>query len=363
MGNFGKWLWGIIILSIISILVGLFAPAPFGAMANSKKMGESVQAALVENGFDTLKTNMSGNVARLIGDVGSEDAKTSAISIAKNAQCQKCAKREAGKRWHVVDGSGINIKKVIPTQSPYTLAGTCTADGGVVLNGYLRSDEEVANYLKQAEGLFSGTVANSALSVARGAPNADWYGVASANLKGLAKLKDCSFGMKDGNSWIKGFANSAADRDGIIAAIKTAGGTGMATSADINLLIKDKDKCQTLFADIKQGQRIHFSTSRADIRDAESRALLDKLATAVRQCSAFHVNIEGHTDSTGDSVSNQKLSQARANTVVQYLVSKGVNPANVTAVGYGETRPIGSNRTRAGRAANRRIEFNVTQSK
>ena len=87
------------------------------------------------------------------------------------------------------------------------------------------------------------------------------------------------------------------------------------------------------------------------------------MATAVNQCSSFHVTVEGHTDADGAAAFNQDLSQKRADAVVAYLVSRGVNADNVTAIGYGETQPIASNDTQEGMAANRRIEFKVTRSK
>ena len=70
--------------------------------------------------------------------------------------------------------------------------------------------------------------------------------------------------------------------------------------------------------------------------------------------------IEGHTDSRGSDRYNLRLSQGRANSVRSYLIRRGIDPVRMEAVGYGEQKPIGSNRTRAGRAQNRRVEFFIT---
>jgi len=67
----------------------------------------------------------------------------------------------------------------------------------------------------------------------------------------------------------------------------------------------------------------------------------------------------GHTDSTGSTSYNQALSERRAVAVRGALIARGANAANLTAVGYGESRPIASNGTREGRARNRRTEFKV----
>ncbi|HEC09331.1 MAG TPA: OmpA family protein, partial [Acidimicrobiales bacterium] len=71
------------------------------------------------------------------------------------------------------------------------------------------------------------------------------------------------------------------------------------------------------------------------------------------------VAVEGFTDSQGDAAANQRLSEARAQAVVDYLVSQGVSPDVLRASGNGESRPVASNDTAEGRAQNRRIEFNV----
>jgi len=69
--------------------------------------------------------------------------------------------------------------------------------------------------------------------------------------------------------------------------------------------------------------------------------------------------IEGHTDSVGSNSLNQKLSDARANAVMDYLINNGVSAARLNAKGFGEESPIESNNTRAGRAANRRVEVKL----
>jgi outer membrane protein OmpA-like peptidoglycan-associated protein len=69
--------------------------------------------------------------------------------------------------------------------------------------------------------------------------------------------------------------------------------------------------------------------------------------------------IEGHTDSVGSERSNQILSERRANAVRDYLIANGISDDRLTAVGYGETRPIDSNKTRSGRANNRRVEVKL----
>jgi OmpA-OmpF porin, OOP family len=89
----------------------------------------------------------------------------------------------------------------------------------------------------------------------------------------------------------------------------------------------------------------------------ESFALLDTVAQILIDNPNMTLEVQGHTDSPGEPDRNQRLSQARAETVTKYLQARGVAAARLTAKGYGETRPIESNRTSQGRAINRRVEL------
>lgn len=90
--------------------------------------------------------------------------------------------------------------------------------------------------------------------------------------------------------------------------------------------------------------------------------LLNRVQQALRMFSDHHVSVEGHTDSFGSDAANLKLSMDRAYAVREYLLSnlEGINPDDVSAVGYGETRPIANNETKEGRAKNRRIDIVLT---
>mgnify|MGYP005844727829 FL=1 len=90
-----------------------------------------------------------------------------------------------------------------------------------------------------------------------------------------------------------------------------------------------------------------------------SKYELENLAEAMKKYPAMTIEIAGHTDNTGDAEKNQELSEARAKAVYDYIVAQGVEANRLRAVGYGQTRPVDSNDTDAGRAANRRTEFRI----
>lgn len=101
---------------------------------------------------------------------------------------------------------------------------------------------------------------------------------------------------------------------------------------------------------------VQFEVNKADLK-ASAFPILDQVANALKAEPDIKVLINGHTDSTGKRDYNIDLSQRRAESVKNYLVSKGVSAERLTATGYGPDRPVASNDTTEGRAQNRRVEF------
>lgn len=100
-----------------------------------------------------------------------------------------------------------------------------------------------------------------------------------------------------------------------------------------------------------------FKTGESSLLPIAQQQLGKVAAALVEQAEDRTITIEGHTDSRGSAARNQTLSLARAQSVRAYLVSQGVEPTRIVAVGKGETQPIADNRTAEGRANNRRVEI------
>jgi len=91
----------------------------------------------------------------------------------------------------------------------------------------------------------------------------------------------------------------------------------------------------------------------------DATTILLRVAEALRGEPNLRAEIAGHTDSSGADDYNLRLSQERANAVLEFLVAQGIDRSRLVARGYGESRPIADNSTAAGRERNRRVEFNV----
>jgi outer membrane protein OmpA-like peptidoglycan-associated protein len=105
-------------------------------------------------------------------------------------------------------------------------------------------------------------------------------------------------------------------------------------------------------------RNIFFDTKKYDLKP-ESTSELDKIVILMRDNPTLTIQINGHTDNVGKSEDNMVLSNNRAQSVVKYLASKGVEPSRLSYKGYGATQPVAENTTEEGRAKNRRTELKV----
>jgi outer membrane protein OmpA-like peptidoglycan-associated protein/tetratricopeptide (TPR) repeat protein len=107
-------------------------------------------------------------------------------------------------------------------------------------------------------------------------------------------------------------------------------------------------------------RNLFFETNKYDIKP-ESEVELDKVVQFLQDNPTVKIQMEGHTDNVGNAADNQKLSQARAYAVVNYLVEKGIKGTRLVAKGFGATKPVADNKLEAGRAQNRRTELRVLE--
>lgn len=96
-----------------------------------------------------------------------------------------------------------------------------------------------------------------------------------------------------------------------------------------------------------------------EVLNAQSRAIVERIGTALVAADIPRVRVEGHTDASGQNAYNQKLSLRRANSVAKVLINVGMRPENIQTLGLGSSMPVASNKTRAGRTENRRVSIVV----
>ncbi len=144
------------------------------------------------------------------------------------------------------------------------------------------------------------------------------------------------------------------DQDGVLDYKDLCPGTPIGTEVDADGCPKPGEKILSL-------NGVHFELNKA-VLTPHAEGVLDHAVELLKHTdNVLEVRVEGHTDSTGTEQYNQHLSQKRAEAVVHYLVSQGINGDHLIAVGMGENHPIATNATAEGRALNRRVDFVVSQ--
>lgn len=143
-----------------------------------------------------------------------------------------------------------------------------------------------------------------------------------------------------------------SDRDGVLDQFDACPGTPFGLKVD-------ERGCAIKEAKITL-RDINFEFNKATLT-SEAKASLDKVADGLRGQPTMSLLIEGHTDSVGADTYNLKLSKQRAESARAYLIESGIDGGRLTAAGMGESQPVASNKTKDGRAENRRVEFKVTK--
>jgi len=288
---------------------------------------------------------------------------------------------------------------------PYTLTIMKDANNTVTINGYVESEERKEALLAYANELFGAENVTDDLKVATGAPE-DWEYISTF---ALDRLKDVDYGdMKLNNQSYEftGHLPSPSKKldflDGIRAVMsdpenkysryrgdyiitapieeptvtvevtkkestekevdanETLEKSQTATKEKLSEPISPIEICQSKVDSIVGDKKILFQSNKASLKK-DSYQLLNTLLQTLQECHVSEVEIAGHTDSTGLVDYNKRLSNLRAASVKRYLIKKGFDKTKIKAIGYGATKPIASNKSKEGRAKNRRIEFIVKE--
>jgi OOP family OmpA-OmpF porin len=233
----------------------------------------------------------------------------------------------------------------------------------VVLSGQVPDRAARMAIETEARALYGTDGVASALDVVGAAPPVGWQVAALRLLSAMTELPDGEGRLAGYRASLRGTIDRPGDarelHDRIVAELP---GFEVTTAFRLDLpaalarVPLPPLRCAAELNRVNRGPAIDFAPGSAVITEA-SGSVLDRLAGILNRCAGAPIEIGGHTDAQGSKDLNLRLSQARAEAVFQALVGRGVPPDRLVARGFGEEVPIASNETDAGRARNRRIEF------
>lgn len=245
--------------------------------------------------------------------------------------------------------------------------------GKLALSGFYPDEDAHAKILAEATKAFPGRDLVDRLKPAAGAPSG-FVEAALAGLAQLARLRSGALDLHDRALRLTGEAATAETADesrarlesvqlaGYSVNVQVAGPPVRVAAAPPPVVVRparlDPRACQAEMAELVKEAPIVFRLGSA-LLDPVSARTLDAVAEVAKRCPDVDLEIAGHTDDIGYISENLELSRRRAESVLVYLVAVGVAPQRLTAVGYGETRPLVANVNDDNRARNRRIEFNL----
>lgn len=140
--------------------------------------------------------------------------------------------------------------------------------------------------------------------------------------------------------------------------ITLPGVSNIADNKEINNTSSKVNEVQLLINNILSAKKINFER-RSTAITAESKTVVEEIAKILNDNPTLKVEISGHTDSRGSDSLNKKISQDRASSVRDILISLGINKDRVTAIGYGEEKPLVQDDENGLSEINRRVEFNI----
>lgn len=254
------------------------------------------------------------------------------------------------------EGEDALVPEFIATLSP---------EGTLQMRGVLQNGDQEAVVLSFARAHFGVSDSYiSAQAAERVPPN--WMSRVFAGLEALSHVKNGALEVTEQAIEVRGASGDQnassvvtgvlADRLGQSAPFTVA--VRYVEALDPLASLPTPEECLARLNAVLDAQKISFDAGKATVT-SESISQLNALAKAFEGCDFVPIEIGGHTDSSGREEMNKGLSQARADTVRNMLIDRGIPPGILTAVGYGEAEPIADNDTEEGREANRRIAFTL----
>ena len=313
-----------------------------------------------KHGFESTGRDVFQHSLGLVFKFGGKDTDGDGV-YDKDDACPEVAGLKEFNGCPDADGDGVkDSDDACPNAAGLASMNGCPDSDG---DGVADKDDMCANA--------KGTKAN------KGCPDSDGDGVVDkddkcANAAGPAANAGCPWPDTDGDgvldkddkcATVAGYAANGGcpwpdtDGDGVLDKddkCPTEAGVASNNGCPV-ILTKEAEKKLNDFA-----KAIYFNSGRTTFRVGVSDKL-NSITAIMKEYSKANFTIQGHTDSAGRASTNMKLSQKRAKAVLDYLVKAGISSSRLTSEGFGEDMPIASNKTRAGKAQNRRVEIKLVK--
>jgi OOP family OmpA-OmpF porin len=261
--------------------------------------------------------------------------------------------------------SGVLPENTDARVGPARFFATLDAEDGVRLRGRLPDGAVGESVEAFAVSLFGRARTDLATRSVADLPQG-WSVRAMAGLRALSALHEGQMTLEPDTLRIRGRTGDQALRAELTRQLSEELGTGADFQLDVTYdealdpvaSLPTPEECVAAINAVQDDTKIVFEPGSVEISDAAGE-ILDRIAEILPDCLHVPMEIGGHTDSQGREEMNLGLSQSRADAVLNGLLARGVLVSNLTARGYGETRPIADNENEEGRERNRRIEFRL----
>jgi OOP family OmpA-OmpF porin len=252
------------------------------------------------------------------------------------------------------------VKNTVLIAAGLLLAAASHAAAGeapVVVSGTVADEASKAGLLARLREVYGPERVVDQLSVGAVSAPANWNAYVQRLIGPNLKLVSRGQLKVDGSAVsLRGDVANEALRQRIASDIATSLNPTYTVNNGLRVAASEQSLLDSALAD----RIIEFESGKATLAES-GMAILDQMGAVLIKMKNRPVEVIGHTDDSGSRAGNLSLSQARAEAVKAYLVTKGIDAQSIVVSGEGPDRPVADNRTAEGRARNRRIEFKVTQ--
>ncbi len=348
---------------IIAAIVGLVLIEILTLHYKREPIEEALRLQTVEvleaEGLKVETIEFEGRDATLRGEVESEEDK-------------KRAARLVDEVWDVrMVTNLLKVKSaeeapVLQAESEPVLRGfhlKSNVDGKLQLSGMV-SDESTRNMIVAAVlDAFPGRTIDNQIQISAG-ESQNWLPALLRSITAISVVKNPTLEIPEGGQalHLQGELAAEIQKVNVLKDLMAALNRELELKENLDVVVEKRDPAlvamEKRIQDLQTTTRIQFKINTADLAEL-SKQVLDQVAEILKEAPGVQIEVQGHTDNLGNARYNMELSQKRADSVRNYLVTRGIDATRLTAVGYGPTRPVATNTTKQGRITNRRVVFSL----